>query len=384
MMRTIKSIALIVASMISINAFATSPAPARGIGSNPMFLAMAILAGVLLMVIIILSGVLKTAVKTKIRDILNSRGLQSLIVFAFLISGTDAMAQEVKKESIYEATPLAGMHPLGFYLLFAVILLELFVILWMCLLILRIIVRKEAESAVAANEATEKKPGFFSNLFVRKFLGVKPASADADVMLDHEYDGIRELDNDLPPWWKYGFYLTIVSAIIYLISYHVTHTSMSSIEEYNAEMASAEASVNAYRQKMALNVDESNAVFVSETDKIEKGKLIYQKNCAVCHGPEGQGIVGPNFCDNNWIYGNKPGDLFKIVKNGTSKGMKPWKDDLTPVEIQNVIGYIHTLLGTKPANPKDPEGNNYDGEMQTNPEVSKAVSDSSKNIEIKS
>lgn len=361
MIRTIKIFACFIAFIISNNAFsqavvATSPAPPQSIGSNPLFIAMAILASVLLLVIVILSGVLRTAVKTKIREILASKNVGMIVLIALFSSSTSAFAQEKAKLGLFEAEPIAGMHPMGFYTLFIVLLLELFVIVWMCLMILRVIVKREAEEAKIAQEIKKKEPSRFSKFFSRKVLGVVTQEEEKDLLLDHDYDGIQELDNDLPPWWKYGFYLTIISGIIYFISYHVTHTSKSSIEEYEAEMASAEASVMAFKSKMALNVDETNAVFVTEADKLEKGKAVFMKNCTLCHGDNGEGKIGPNFTDNYWLYGNKPGDLFKVVKNGTSKGMQAWKDNLSATDIQNVISYIHTMLGKQVANPKAAEG----------------------------
>ena len=384
MMRTIKSITFVIASLISLNAYSQTTATAvkasNSLSANPLFIAMGVLTAVLLLVIVILSGVLRTAVKTRIREIMNSKGIKTLSVFLLLFASADMMAQETAaRSSLYESAPIAGMHPAGFYSLFVVMLLELFVILWLCLLILRIIVKKEAAAAEVVAE-TVKEPSFLNRIVLQKLLGVTPVEQEKDLLMDHDYDGIKELDNDLPPWWKYGFYLTILSGVIYMISYHVTHTSKSSLEEYNEEMAQAEASVSAYRTKMALNVDESNAVFVTEPDKLENGKSIYLKNCSVCHGNEGQGLVGPNFADKHWIYGDKPGDMFKVVKNGANNGMKAWKDELSPVEMQNVIAYIHTFLGTNPPNPKEPQG----VLVEDNAEATAAPADSAKSIEVKS
>jgi cytochrome c oxidase cbb3-type subunit 3 len=385
MMRTIKSITFVIATLISLNAYSLSPEPkTESIASNPLFIAMGTLAAVLLMVIVILSGVVRTAIKTKIREILTSRGTQALVLVLMIFVSGNAFAQTTATavtESIYESSPIAGMHPLGFFSMFLVLLLELFVILWLCLIILRIIVKREAVASEKAGE-TVKKESFLKNFVSRKLLGVKPVESDRDVMLDHDYDGIKELDNDLPPWWKYGFYLTIISGIIYLISYHVTHSSKSSLEEYEYEMAEAEKSVNAYKATLASNVDETNAEFATEANKIDAGKLTFVKNCAVCHGNEGQGLVGPNFTDKYWVYGNKAGDMFKIVKNGTNKGMKAWKDELSPVDIQNVISYIHTMQGTTPANPKAPDGVLLEDEVAADSD-STNIKDSLKVIEVK-
>ncbi|MEZ4804563.1 MAG: cbb3-type cytochrome c oxidase N-terminal domain-containing protein [Bacteroidia bacterium] len=281
---------------------------------------------------------------------------------------------------LFDSTPIAGMHPLGFYSLFIVLLVELFVILWLSLILMRLISKKEV-NAMAEIEAKVAKPNAIRNFFIRKVFGVKSVESDKDVMLDHEYDGIRELDNDLPPWWKYGFYLTILSGIIYFVGYQVTHTFKSSSEEYQSEMAEAEASVKAYRASLALQVDETNVVFTDDAKQLDLGQKIFMKNCAVCHGNAGEGMVGPNFTDKYWLYGNTPGDMFTIVKNGTSKGMKAWKDELSPVDIQNVIGFIHTLEGTNPPNPKEPQGELIE---LNSPELESVESDSAVSIEIKS
>ena len=388
-MRTKHYFLSILLLLFTVNAFGaeTTVKANDSVFSNPLFIAMASLSAVLLLVIFILTSVLKTAIKTKIRD-LKLTGKATAMALLLLMGNSNAIfAQSAPVTNIYESTPISGMHPLGFYTLFIVLLLELFVILWLCLLIMRIIVKQEQSEASKAGE-TVKKETWMKTFVARKVFGVAPVESDKDVLLDHDYDGIKELDNNLPPWWKYGFYLTIITSIVYLSSYHVTHSSKSSQEEYEAEIAQAEASVNAYRAKMAMNVDETNAQFLTDADKIASGKAQFVKNCVVCHGPEGQGLVGPNLTDKHWFYGNKAGDLFKIVKNGTNKGMKAWKDELSPVDIQNVISFIHTLQGTHPANPKAAEGNLYEDEQSstsTKPSVDSTQNSSElKNIEVKS
>jgi cytochrome c oxidase cbb3-type subunit 3 len=377
------SISLVMLGTLKAFAAETAVKANASIYSNPLFIAMASLCAVLLMVIFILSAVLKTAVKTKIRELLSNKATPIILLMTMLSSNSMYAQTNLATSNIYESSPISGMHPLGFLALFLMLILELFVILWLCLMIMRIIVKQEQLAANKAGEQVEKV-SWFSTFLSRKVFGVAPLETDKDVLLDHDYDGIKELDNNLPPWWKYGFYLTIISSIVYMVSYHVTHSAKSSEEEYNAEIAQAEASVNAYRAKMAMNVDETNAQYLADAGKIATGKAIFIKNCAVCHGPEGQGLVGPNFTDKHWLYGNKPGDLFKIVKNGTNKGMKAWKDELSPVDIQNVISFIHTLQGTQPANPKAAEGELYEEEVSS----ADLGNDSSKitgmkNIEVK-
>lgn len=186
---------------------------------------------------------------------------------------------------------------------------------------------------------------------------------EKDIMLDHNYDGIRELDNQLPPWWKYGFYLTIVIGVVYLIHYHITQTGLSQKDEYLAEVQQAEADVAAYLLASALNVDESTVTFDPADDRLAEGKSIFIGKCKVCHGEQGQGGVGPNLTDAYWINGGGISNVFKTIKYGVpAKGMQSWKATLSPTQIQNVATFIMTLEGTNPPDPKAPQGDLYQPE----------------------
>lgn len=190
-----------------------------------------------------------------------------------------------------------------------------------------------------------------------------PLEEEATVETDHEYDGIRELDNNLPPWWKYGFYLSIVVAVLYLINYHVLKTGDLQIAEYERTMAEEQAKVDAYLISQALNVDENSVVMLSEEADLSRGKGLFMKYCKVCHGANGEGLVGPNMTDDYWIYGNDIKAIFKTVKYGAKNGMKSWKDELNPVQMQQVSSYIKTLQGTNPPNQKEPQGDKYELEV---------------------
>ena len=178
--------------------------------------------------------------------------------------------------------------------------------------------------------------------------------------MDHDYDGIKELDNDLPPWWKYGFYLTIVVAFLYMIHYHISGTGDLQAVEYNKEMAKAKAEIAEYMKTAANNVDENTVKLLDNPADIENGKQVYTANCAACHGKLGEGGVGPNFADEYWIHGGSVQDIFKTIKYGfADKGMKSWKEDLSPMQIAQVTSYIRTLKGTNPPNGKAPQGDLY-------------------------
>jgi cytochrome c oxidase cbb3-type subunit 3 len=130
------------------------------------------------------------------------------------------------------------------------------------------------------------------------------------------------------------------------------------LDEYKNQLATAEQEMAEYRKTAANLVDETNVKYLSDAAELAKGKEIFEKNCTPCHGPQAQGAqVGPNLTDNYWIHGGAMGDIFKTIKNGVQgKGMKSWKNDLTPSMIAQVSSYIKSLKGSNPPNPKAPDG----------------------------
>lgn len=204
--------------------------------------------------------------------------------------------------------------------------------------------------------AVEEEEDWTSGL-LKTLTDAAPLDKEEEVATDHEYDGIRELDNNLPPWWLFGFYISIAFAVIYLLRYHVFQSAPLSAEELKIELAEAKAAEEEYLKTAANLIDESNVVALSEESRLLAGGEIFMKNCAVCHANDGGGGVGPNLTDDYWIHGNDISDVFKTVKYGVpAKGMIPWKDQLSAGEMQEVSSYILTLVGTTPANPKEAQG----------------------------
>jgi len=186
-----------------------------------------------------------------------------------------------------------------------------------------------------------------------------PLEKEADMLLDHDYDGIKELDNALPPWWKYGFYITIAVAVFYTLKFEVWHSGMNPTQEYAAEMTAAKIQTDAYLAAAKDNVDE-NSVTDLDSKGAAAGKEIFTKTCVACHLAEGQGSVGPNLTDDYWIHGGGIKDIFKTIKYGfPDKGMQSWQSTYSPVEMQQLASYIRTLKGTNPPNPKAPQGDLY-------------------------
>jgi cytochrome c oxidase cbb3-type subunit 3 len=190
-----------------------------------------------------------------------------------------------------------------------------------------------------------------------KLLGQKPIEEEGEIILDHNYDGIKELDNNLPPWWLYGFYASIIFAAVYLVKYHVFDGD-NQIDELETELADARIAIEAYKKTAKNLVDINTVTQLTEASDLNAGKTIFETNCVACHMADGGGGIGPNLTDEHWILGGGIKDIFKTVSEGgrSGKGMIAWKAQLKPLEMAQVSSYVLTFKGTTPANPKAAEG----------------------------
>jgi len=173
----------------------------------------------------------------------------------------------------------------------------------------------------------------------------------------HEYDGIRELDNKLPPWWVWGFYATVVWGVIYLVYYHLLISTPLQDRAFAIEMRELDQARLRFVSESKLKVDENSVTILSEAESLDAGRAIYQSKCAACHAGDGGGLVGPNLTDPYWIHGGDIKSIFRTVSNGIpDKGMIAWKDQLNPLQIQQVSSFVTGLQGTSPAVAKAPQG----------------------------
>jgi cytochrome c oxidase cbb3-type subunit 3 len=176
------------------------------------------------------------------------------------------------------------------------------------------------------------------------------------LLLDHEYDGIHELDNKLPRWWVWLFYITIIFAVIYLMYYHVLKIGPLSGGEYVEEMKIGNQLKAAAMGKFEAGIPGLQPA--SDPIILENGRQTYAKFCAPCHRADGGGLVGPNLTDGYWIHGSNYCDTVTTIWNGVpAKGMITWKATLKPDEILAVASYIYTLRGAKLATPGKPPEN---------------------------
>ncbi len=186
-------------------------------------------------------------------------------------------------------------------------------------------------------------------------LNEKDELTGANIISGHEYDGIKELDNKLPKWWLWLFYITIIISAVYFIRMHVLKTADLQDDAYKKEVEAAMIQYKAARP--ANTIDATNVTLLTDAGSLASGKEIFDKSCVVCHLAQGQGLVGPNLTDDYWIHGCTIGEIFNLIVIGVpDKGMISWKDQLTPEQIQQVASFIVSLKGSNPPNPKAPQG----------------------------
>jgi cytochrome c oxidase cbb3-type subunit 3 len=202
-------------------------------------------------------------------------------------------------------------------------------------------------------EATEKTS---TNIW-SKLMGLRPISEEKDLMMDHDFDGIVELDNPTPAWFMGLFYATITFAVVYLLNYHVFEWSPLQDEEYAIEMKAADVEKAAFLAKSGNLIDENSVKLSTDPGELAAGKDIYLQNCVACHGTLGEGSIGPNLTDDSWIHGGTVNAIFKTLKYGVpEKGMIAWEKILSPKQTSDLSNYILSLQGSNPPNPKAPEG----------------------------
>ncbi|MDX2048389.1 MAG: cbb3-type cytochrome c oxidase N-terminal domain-containing protein [Chitinophagaceae bacterium] len=342
--------------------------------SNPMVVALVGIMLLLLIIIALLAGLLLNAAKVtlkKNREESKSGSIAALLVAAIFLPATLSAQDTGQTAAQAVVETIGGMTATQFYVMLSVIFLELIIIIAL-LINIKILLKTEKETVLAAVEVKEAKKTQLS--WWDRFNKFRPVTQEAELDLGHEYDGIRELNNRLPPWWLYGFYVTILFAVIYLWRFHVSHTGPSSKQEYDMAVAKAELKIKEYLKTKGEAVDENTVQFLTSPEDIAEGKTIYLKSCAACHKESGAGDVGPNLTDNYWMHGNDIKSIFKTVRYGIN-AMPQWQNMYSNKQIAQVSSYIRTLHGTNPPNAKPPQGT----EVKEETAAAKPLSDSLKN-----
>ncbi|MFA9191014.1 cbb3-type cytochrome c oxidase N-terminal domain-containing protein [Flavobacterium sp. FZUC8N2.13] len=232
------------------------------------------------------------------------------------------------------------------------------------------ILPEEEKAKLAAQENLKLKDKVWFKNLMSKLTRTVPIENEASLLLNHDYDGIKELDNNLPPWWVYSFYACIVFAAVYLVRFEVLGADNQEME-LKKELAQAKIEVAEYMKNAPDLMDEKTVTQLTDAPDLAIGKTLFENNCAACHRADGGGQIGPNLTDDNWILGGGIKNIFHTISNGgrDGKGMISWKGTLKPKEIQKVSSYIMSLRGSNPKDAKASEGEIWEEETPSVVEV---------------
>ena len=220
----------------------------------------------------------------------------------------------------------------------------------------QLLTEEQKAKLVEVSQLSFKESQWYTKL-VKALTKSEPIENEGQLLLDHDYDGIKELDNNLPPWWIYLFYACIAFAAIYLVRFEIMGADDQEME-LKKEMAQAKFEVAEYMKTAPDLMDEKTVTLLTDAPSLAEGKTIFTTNCAACHRADAGGQIGPNLTDDLWILGGGIKNIFHTLVNGgrDGKGMISWKGTLKPKEMQKVASYIISLKGSNPKDPKAPEG----------------------------
>ncbi|MBX2922753.1 MAG: c-type cytochrome [Chitinophagaceae bacterium] len=343
---------IVLLTVTSSRVFAAEP-PAPTSLNNPLALTLVTLMIILLIVIIMLGRLLLGLAEIKLqkeKEEKSNKGTTAAMLLVLLLSSVSAFAQDAVSE--VPAT-IGGLSAFAFYSMMAVLFVELLIILAL-LINMKFLLQKDKETVF--EPAFARPPAIVA--WWGRLNKFKPIEQEAAIELDHEYDGIRELDNRLPPWWLYGFYVTIILSVVYLWRYHVAYSAPLSKEEFEISMKEADEKVKAYLEAKGESVDENTVTLLTDAGDLAAGKAIFNTACVACHKADGGGLVGPNLTDEYWMHGGDVKNIFKTIKYGIN-AMPQWQTSYSNKQIAQITGYVKSLHGTNPPDAKAAEGELY-------------------------
>lgn len=370
---------LLINILLITNSFAqaTAPAPAATTSGSlniPLNTLLFCIAIVLLIIIVILASTVNGAIelykvkKNNTKDT-NLKTLVAMLGFLLLTQTAFSQAAPAADAAKIAASTANTASNLYFYAFIVIILVEIAIILFF-IKTLRFLTGIEQLSKDAAEKGEKKSLWASLNNF-------RPIEEEGDLDTGHSYDGIRELDNATPSWFTIGFAGTIVFAIVYFYQFNFSGSIPRQEDEFAAEMRQAQILQDSLTKLEGNKFDENSVTMLGAAD-IADGAKLYSANCSPCHGDKGQGVVGPNLTDKYWLHGGSIKDVFKTIKYGyVDKGMKAWKDDFSPKQIAQLASFVESLKGTNPPNPKEKQGELYEGDNDAAPATAEKTAETS-------
>ncbi len=330
-----------------------------------LFVTLALIAGFIMAAIFILAGNIKSLLKTDFyrgklmpqKDFSkkDNSNIKPLIILAIItvFTANNSFALDFNPEYGKDGLPWLRVENADL-----ILLLGLNTLLLLAFFYLRRMFSDLLKEVGVAQEKKKEKTKSISK-FNAIMTDAVPVEKEASIIMEDEYDGIRELDNNLPPWWVAMLFATMIFAVVYIFHYHIFRTGDLQIAEYTKSVEKSDADIKEYRSKMSMNVDETNATVMTSDNDLSTGKTLFQNNCVVCHGEKGEGDIGPNLTDDYWIYTGDIKAIFKTIKLGTANGMPEHASKLNPIQTQQISSYIWHLPFAKG---KDPQGDKYEKE----------------------
>lgn len=364
----IKGLALLLlANLSNFNLMAQDAAPSvapekLSVWTNGGGILMVCTIVMLAAVIFILGRILRTLIHEDTIEIYKAKksgkGLTSLLILTFF--SLSAQAQDAATAAAAPAGPstVFGMESIVFWTMAGVLVFEFIVLMVLCYVLYSFLLRKGLIKGVASGASSLPKWLQWDALMGND----TPMEKEKDLLFeDHDFDGIQELDNGMPPMLKYIFIATIIFAFYYLADYHIMKTSPLQIAEYENQIREGEQQKAEYLKKAGASVDENTVTLLADASMIDAGAKIYTTNCVACHGDKGQGGVGPNLTDKFWLHGGDIKSVFKTIKYGVpDKGMRAWQSEIKPADMQAVSSYIlGKMANTNVAGGKAPQGVEY-------------------------
>ncbi|PWV53939.1 cbb3-type cytochrome c oxidase N-terminal domain-containing protein [Chitinophaga sp. S165] len=330
------------------------PAAPSELGHPVAIVLMAVITGLLIAIAILGSAVLSSMdiYRERVKNGQRKTIVPIVLLVAGLLSSNSLLAQdETPVQQTVVHNIVSGLSDTSLYLMLSVVSLEILII-FSLLYTLRVLLGIERKKKMAV--PGKRVVHWFERLNKTKTLD---AASEVEEDMGHEYDGIRELNNPTPPWWRWSFYCSIVFAFVYIWRFQIAHSAPSQLEELAIAEADAKEAKEEYLKNAANNIDENNVTLLTAADDIAGGQKLFSTSCAPCHGAQGQGVVGPNLTDDYWLHGGQVKAVFTTIKYGVpEKGMKSWKDDFSPKQLAMLTSYIKSIHGSNPPDPKEPQG----------------------------
>ena len=289
----------------------------------------------------------------------------------FIVAGNAVSAADESTRAQVSPSVISDNTMIQVYVVMGLIVVVLLLITATGILMMRTMsmLAEQSDREKAAREGVRyaQRPSWWSRLS-QTANGYVPLDQESTIEMEHSYDGIKELDNHLPPWWKWLFYFTIAWAVVYLVVFHISGNYPLMIQEYDEEVSIADEQARKLKASRPQEaIDESTLVYTPDPVILGKGKEVFNTmNCGSCHRPDGGGnAIGPNLTDEFWIHGGALKTIFTTIKNGAvDKGMPAWGKSLSPQDVRNVAFFVMSLQGTNPPSPKAPQGEKHKPESQ--------------------